>query len=375
MRKTVSAVFVGTILAVCFIYAAYGQSQEYIDRIKKADPHIRFLEEITEAIETIESERTEPRVSRMRIFNITDLLAETELPDFYPPSPYVMDVEAGYGGGGCGGGISFNGDDDHEPRGYDPDEIIETIYRRTGRYSWPDEEGGFGTIEHHKGKLIVINSPKVLDRVKKIIEEFRDSMPPQVLSTVYLFSAEEDYLKEIRRKGSSVITPEAIKKLIADSAGNQRVNLLRTAYLAAYSSQSAYLFNGTSLTYQGDTDTSGAGGLTPICIFDPIINVFHEGLIMRLKARYNRHLKRTNITAFVSLSEVTAIEERTGIGGGVGEDVRKCKVETPRVDMQVVSGYADVPEGYGLLLGGSKLKTAQTKQKSFVVLIVPEVQK
>ena len=53
----------------------------------------------------------------------------------------------------------------------------------------------------------------------------------------------------------------------------------------------------------------------------------------------------------------------------------KCKVETPKVDLQIVNGSSDVPEGYGLLLGGSRMKTAQAKQKSFVVLIVPEVQK
>ena len=375
MRKTVFAAFVGVTVAIGLLYAAYGQSQEYIDRIRKADPHIKFLEQVTDAIETIENERVVPRVSRMRIYNITDLLIETKLPGFDPPSPYVMDVEAGCGGWGHGGGITFNGENRHGDDCYGPEEIIETIQRRTGRYNWPDEAGGFGSIEHYGGKLIVINSPGVLERVEKIINEIRDGMPVQVLSTVYLFSVEEGYMDRVRRKGSSVITPEAVKKIVTDGNSGQEVKLLKTGYLAAYSSQSAYLFDGTSLTYQGDTDTSGGGGLAAPCMFDPIINVFHEGLIMKLKARYNRHLKRTNITAFVSLSEVTAIEERTGIGGGVTENVQKCKVETPRVDMQVISGCADVPEGYGLLLGGSKLKTAQTKQKSFVVLIVPEVQK
>jgi hypothetical protein len=123
-------------------------------------------------------------------------------------------------------------------------------------------------------------------------------------------------------------------------------------------------------------------GFVAFEIFDPIINIFNEGLIIGLRAQYNSQINQTNLVAMVSLSKLTAIEEHKAIGGGLaGEQdktkgrVTECKVETPKVDLQIVSGSADVPAGSGLLLGGSRMKTAQDQQKSFVVLVVPTVQK
>jgi hypothetical protein len=221
----------------------------------------------------------------------------------------------------------------------------------------------------------------MIKEVEGIVSQMRRNLPALISSSVYLFAADEDYLKQVRKKGSSTITPKAIEKIIADARGGGDVELLRTGYLTGYSSQAVYMYTGTIHTYQGDTDTSGAGGLAPFCIFDPIINVFREGLIVGLRAQYNRSTGQVNLVSMVSLSKLTAIEEHIGIGGGTAEEgkagvsVMKCKVETPKVDLQIVSGSSDIPEGYGLLLGGSRIKTAQAKQKSFVVLIVPEVQK
>lgn len=368
------------VLAFGVGYVAYGQSQEYIDKLKDSEKHIAFLKKIEDAIETIEKERELKK--ELRIIDVTDLL--TKIPDYAPPSPFVHDVEGlTYSEGG---GMSFGDEDTEgfEGEPYGPDDFIELIKARTDgddEDKWPEEEGGFGTIEVHRGKLIVCNTPEVIKEVEAIVADMRGNLPALISSSMYLFAADEEYLKQIRKTGSSVITPEAIKKVIADAQAGQNVEMLKTGYLTAYSSQAVYMYTGTIHTYQGDTDTSGAGGLAPFCIFDPIINIFREGFIVGLRAQYNRNTDQVNLVAMVSLSNLTAIEEHIGIGGGTAEEgkagvsVMKCKVETPKVDLQIVSGSSDVPEGYGLLLGGSRMKTSQAKQKSFVVLIVPEVQK
>jgi hypothetical protein len=360
-------------------YVAYGQSQEYIDKLKESEKYIAFLEKVQNTIKTIEKDREVKK--ELRIIDVTDLL--TIIPDYAPPSPFVHDVEGLTYSEGAGGMALDEDEEAFESEPYGPDEFIELIRARTARDDedrWPEEEGGFGTIEVHRGKLIVCNTPEVIKEVEAIVSDMRGNLPALISSSVYLFAADEDYLKQIRKTGSSVITPEAIGKVMADAQGGQKVELLKTGYLTAYSSQSVFMYTGTIHTYQGDTDTSGAGGLAPIQIFDPIINVFREGFIVGLRAQYNRTTGQVNLVAMVSLSKLTAIEEHIGIGGGIGEEgkgggVMKCKVETPKVDLQIVSGSSDVPEGYGLLLGGSHMKTSQTAQKSFVVLIVPEVQK
>ncbi len=382
MRKRIITGVLCALLALGLAYAAYGQSKEYIDKLRESEKHIAFLKKIEDAIGKIEQDREVER--EFKIIDITDLLAR--IPDYAPPSPFVHDVEGlTYSEGGAGA-VTFDDEDEEDFEGepYGPDEFVELIKARTEKedeYTWPEEEDGFGTIEVHRGKLIVCNTPEIIREVEAIIEEMRGNLPALISSSVYLFAADEDYLKQIRGKGSSSIEPKAVEKIIADAQTGGKVELLKAGYLTGYSSQAVYVYTGTIHTYQGDTDTSGAGGLAPFCIFDPIINVFREGFIIGLRAQYNRTTNQVNLVSMVSLSRLTAIEEHIGIGGGTAEEgkagvaVMKCKVETPKVDLQIVSGSSDIPEGHGLLLGGSRLKTAQTEQKSFVVLIVPEVQK
>lgn len=379
MRKWVLTIILCAVSAFALVYAAHGQSKEHVNKLKQSETYIKLLKKVEDAIETIEKDRKLPR--KLKILDITDLLLR--IPDYAPPSPFVHDVE-GYGvsSGGPAGGITFDDDDEGEEfeACCDPDTLIEMIRQRTGEDNWPEEEDGFGTIARDRCKLIVINTPKMIEKVEAIIGEIRKNLPALVSSTVYLLAADEDYLKGLRKTGSSVVGPEAIKKMVKDARGGGKVELLKTGYISAYSSQAAYLYCGTVHTYQGDTDTSGQGGLAPIEIFDPVINIFREGFIVGLRAQYNRQTDQVNLVAMVSLSKLTAIEEHIAIGGGFcgpqeQHGVSKCKVETPKVDLQIVSGSADVPAGSGLLLGGSRMKTTQAKQKSFVVLIVPAVQK
>jgi len=375
-KALISSIFIVAVLAV--VISAYGQSRKYIDMLKEADKHIAFLKKVEEAIVIIENEREQP--FEFEFIDVSDLMLKVS--DYEPPSPFVHDVEGGwYDGAGSAGGISFD-DEEGEPwegEAFGRDELIERILYATGEENWPEDSNGFGTIEYHRGKLIIGHTPEMIERVRKIIDAIRHNMPLQISSEVYLLATEEDYLGEIRKKGSSVIAPEAIKKLLRDTRVDSKVELVRSAYIAAYSGQAAYLYNGAIHSYQGDTDTSGAGGLTPIEIFDPVINIFREGLIVGLRAEHNRDTDKVNLVAMVSLSKVTAIEEHKGIGGGFAEKqdfgVTPCVVETPKVDLQIVSGSADVPEGSGLLLGGARMKTAQARQKSFLVLIVPRVQR
>lgn len=378
MRKPVLIVFLACALAFLLVYVAYAQSKEVIDKLKESERHLELLKKVDDAIAAIGIDRKLPR--EIKIIDVADLLLE--IPDYAPPLPFVYDVESS-GIRPTGAMISFGAEEEpFEKAAFSFDELTKTLKRRTGEDNWPELADGFGTIRLHRGKLIVINTPEMVRNVEAIVNEFRKNLPPLISSTVYLLAADRSYLGQLREKGSSVVSPEAIKKILSDVQPGGKVEFLRTGYLTAYSAQATYLYCGTIQTYQGDVDTSGAGGLVAFEIFDPIINIFNEGLIIGLRAQFNRQTNQTNLVAMVSLSKVTAIEEHKAIGGGLaGEQdktkgrVTECKVETPKVDLQIVSGSADVPAGSGLLLGGSRMKTAQDQQKSFVVLVVPTVQK
>lgn len=375
MHRPVLIVFLVSAIAFLLFYAAYGQSKEVVDKLKESERYIELLKKVEDAIAAIETDRKLPR--EMKIIDVADLLLR--IPDYAPPSPFVYDVESS--GRRPEERAIFPGREEEpfERAAFTSDQLTDTLKQRTGEDNWPELGDGFGTIHLHRGKLIVINTPEMVSNVEAIVNDFRKNLPPLISSAVYLLAADEEYLSGLREKGSSIVSPEAIKKMLNDVQPGSKVELLRTGYLTAYSSQAAYLYCGTVQTYQGDTDTSGMSGLVPIEIFDPIINVFREGLIVGLRAQFNRQTNQTNLVAMVGLSKLIAIEEHKAIGGGFAKEkeggVTGCKVETPKVDLQIVSGSADVPAGSGLLLGGSRMKTAQAQQKSFVVLVVPTVQK
>jgi hypothetical protein len=380
MRKKITILLISGTAALIIACAVYGQAKEYADKLRESERHIEFLKKVETTISAIEADRKLP--VEMKIIDIADLLVS--IPDYVPPSPFVTDVES-IGPYSRGTGTSFAGAENEPFEGrLSPDELLGVIIRMTGAENWDTTEraGQECSIKMRSGKIFVTHTPEMIKKVESAISDFRKKLPPLISSTIYLLAADEEYLGQLREKGSSVVSAEAIKKLISDAKQAGKVELLRTGYLTAFSSQTAYLYCGATHTYQGDTDTSGQGGLAPFEIFDPIINVFNEGLIVGLQAQYNSQTGQTNILATVSLSKLTAIEKHTGIGGlGLSEPgkeaegkARKCEVETPKVDLQIVSGTGDVPAGCGLLLGGSRIKTAQAEQKSFVVIIVPAVQ-
>ena len=78
MRKRILTGVLGILLAFGVGYAAYGQNQEYIDKLKESEKHIAFLKKVEDAIKTIEKEREVKK--ELKIIDITDLLTSTALP-------------------------------------------------------------------------------------------------------------------------------------------------------------------------------------------------------------------------------------------------------------------------------------------------------
>ena len=364
MRKRILISMLCIAVALALAYTAYGQGQEYIDKFKEAEKLIEILKKTDETIEMIEEETDIPK--EMKVFEVSDLIEENSIQDYAPPSPFVFDVESAQR-------EETEKDTEYFEEFFGPEELIEAVKSSTGDENWPEEAGGMGTTEHYGGKLVVVNTPEMVEKVAALLDGFRRNLPVLVSSTVYLLATDGDYLKRRRRDESSVITGEMVKKILDDARDGRGVELLRTGYLTAYSAQAAYIHSGALHTYVGNTDTSGAGAAA--AVFDPVINVFREGLIVGLRAQYRRETGEINLVAMVSLSRLAAIEEHTGVGGAAGKQApRKVKVETPRVDLQIVSGSSDVPEGCGLLLGGSRMKTARAGRRSFVVLVVSAVE-
>ncbi len=160
----------------------------------------------------------------LEIYNISDILAK--IPNFVGPDIKVYDPEeqGGGGGGGLGGGISFD-DDEEEDEGepLDPDSLIELIKAATGEDNWPEEAGGFGTISHHRGQLIVINTRDIHKKVAAILDNLRRNTGIFVVMEVRFIDITDDFLEDIGvdyrglgNGGSTLGTPFA---MIANQSG------------------------------------------------------------------------------------------------------------------------------------------------------------
>ncbi|MFH1421277.1 MAG: hypothetical protein ABIH42_00955, partial [Planctomycetota bacterium] len=133
----------------------------------------------------------------LEIYNVSDVLAK--IPQFQGPDVRVWDPESGGGGGGGagGGGLSFEENEETEGEPFGPDELIELIKAATGEEVWPEEEGGFGTIEHHRGQLIIINTREMHIKVQKILENLRKNTGIFVMVEIRFIEVTNDFLEDI----------------------------------------------------------------------------------------------------------------------------------------------------------------------------------
>ncbi len=367
MRRGILIICLCAVSAFALAYAAFAQSKEHIDKLKEAERHIELLKKVEDAIKTIEKDRKV--LTELHIFDVADLMLARIVKDYAPPSPFVFDVSSA-------GAEEFERAEEPFEEPLDPEELIERVKLSIKDEGPATRDDKLTTISYSSGKLFVISTPKKIKKIEALLAQMRKNLPVLISSTVYLVAADEDYLKGLKDKDSSAIGPKAIEKMLADARTGEKVELLKTGYLTSYSGQAAYLCDGSLHTYVGKIDTMAYPATDRSqFLLEPIVNVFREGFIAGLRAQYDPMTGQVNLVAMVSLSKLTAIEEHTGIAGGTGATPTKCKIETPKVDLQIVSGSADIPKGCGLLLGGSRMKTAQDRQKSFVVLIVPAVQK
>jgi general secretion pathway protein D len=128
------------------------------------------------------------------IYNVSDVLAR--IPQFQGPDLRVFDPET-QGRPGGGGGISFD-EREREAEGepFGPEELIELIKAATGDENWPEQEG-FGTIEHHRGQLIVVNTRDIHKKVQQVLENLRRNTGIFVVMEARFIDIISDFLEEI----------------------------------------------------------------------------------------------------------------------------------------------------------------------------------
>lgn len=137
---------------------------------------------------------TVPGQGIFEIYNVSDILAKVQ--DFSGPEVRIFDPEAG--GAGAPGGITFD-DDGDEAEGdiIDADSLVELIRVATGEENWPEEEGGFGTITHHRGQLIVINTREIHKKIEEVLKNLRRNYGIFVVIEVRFVDVRNDFLEDI----------------------------------------------------------------------------------------------------------------------------------------------------------------------------------
>lgn len=370
---------------------------------------------------------TVPGQGIFEIYNVSDILAK--IPSFGGPEIRVFDPEAGAAGGagGAGGGISFDDDTETEEEPFGPDELIELIRAATGEEAWPDLEGGFGTIEHHRGQLIVINTREIHKEIEKVLENLRRNTGIFVVIEVRFVDVRNDFLEDIGidyrglGNGSSIIgTPFTI--IANDSGGTDsgvhkriptpatenaagriqhvfdafpgllsgaritpavtsglwlnstwidpfqiqailhareetlKTHDLSSAMVTAHNRQRVFISVLRQRAYIADYDTSGAGGLAPFEVGDPIIRNFQEGIVLDVKPVVSSDRKYITIDVRPTFSALTTptLSTITVNMGTIAQSVVAGIIEIPEVFLERAFTSVTIPDGGTAILGGLK---------------------
>jgi general secretion pathway protein D len=130
------------------------------------------------------------------IYNVSDILAK--IPQFVGPDLRLLGDPETLGGGprGAGSRISFGEEAEEEGERFDAPALIELIKAATGDENWPDKEG-FGTIEDHRGQLIVVNTREIHKKVQQILDNLRRNTGVFVVMEVRFIDVMSDFLEEI----------------------------------------------------------------------------------------------------------------------------------------------------------------------------------
>lgn len=374
----------------------------------------------------ITEQGTIPGQGIFEIYNVSDILAK--VPNFTGPDVRVFDPESGGGAGGGGGGISFDdeeGEDEGEPFG--AEELIELIKAATGDDNWPEEAGGFGTIEDHRGQLIVINTREIHKQVEAILENLRRNTGIFVVIEVRFVDVRNDFLEDIGidyrglgNGGSFLGTPFAI---IANQSGGTdagvtqrqpnpnrecyagrmqhvfdafpgllagarinpapdsglwlsstwiepfqinailharsetlKANNMSSAMVTAHNRQRVFISVLRQRAYIADYDTSGAGGLTPIEVADPVIRNFQEGLVLDVRPVVSSDRKYITIDVRPTFSALTTPTISTIVVnmGTFLQSVVQGIIEIPEVFLERAFTSVTIPDGGTAILGGLK---------------------
>jgi len=389
----------------------------------------------------ITEQGTIPGQGIFEIYNVSDVLAK--VPNFEGPDVRVFDPEGGgAGGGGAPGGISFD-DDEGESEGepFGPDELIELIRAATGDENWPEEAGGFGTIEHHRGQLIVINTREIHKKVEQILDNLRRNTGIFVVIEVRFVDVRNDFLEDIGidyrglgNGGAYIGTPMT---LIAQSSGGTdsgihkrdpdmtrenvmgrvqhmfdafpglltgsrisptpdsglwlsstwiepfqinailhareetlRTHQMNSAMVTAHNRQRVFLSVLRQRAYIADYDTSGAGGLTPIEVADPIIRNFQEGIVLDVRPVVSSDRKYITIDVRPTFSALTTPTISTIIVnmGTFLQSVVAGVIEIPEVFLERAFTSVTIPDGGTAILGGLKEVTERKYVTSLPVI-------
>lgn len=140
------------------------------------------------------------------VLNVQDLL--NPIKDF--PGPKIRIKASGAagagggapgGGGGAGGGAGGldlgggDGDEEGKSKSLTPEKLIEIIKGSTGEENWADEEKA--SVEHHRGQLLVVNTPETILKIKKILKQLRKNSGLFVVIEARFIQVFDDYLRDI----------------------------------------------------------------------------------------------------------------------------------------------------------------------------------
>jgi len=153
---------------------------------------------------------------------------------------------------------------------------------------------------------------------------------------------------------STWIEPFQLNAIMHARTEQLRLRNLASATVTAHNRQRVYIAVLNQRAYIADYDTSGAGGLAPFEVGDPIIKNFQEGTVLEVQPIISADRKYVTVNVRATYSHLMTPTLSTIIVnmGTIMPSVVGSPIEIPEIGIDRVFTSATIPDGGTVLLGG-----------------------
>ena len=153
---------------------------------------------------------------------------------------------------------------------------------------------------------------------------------------------------------STWIEPFQLNALLHARTEDIKSHTLTAASITAHNRQRVYIAVINQRAYIADYDTSGAGGMTPVEVAEPVVKNFQEGIVIDVQpiVSSDRRYVTVNVRATYSHLLTPTLSTIVVNLGTTAQTVIQGTIEIPEVGIDRIFTSVTVPDGGTILLGG-----------------------